>query len=115
MQSSALRPDKDKKPNAKRTKSGEHAKSGKGFPVGAIGGIRRGKDDKDDEERYLESVLFGVPFVPEARRDRVELESVLKEHVGGSGLEHVMDNDVSRLREARWHRADFDAAALLCG
>ncbi|KAG8844273.1 hypothetical protein FRB96_003209 [Tulasnella sp. 330] len=94
MQSTALRPRKDKKPNSKRSKTGKHSKSTKGFPVGAVGGLRRGKDEKDDEERYLESVLFGAPFVPEVRRDRVELESLLKENVGGSGLEHVMDNDL---------------------
>ncbi|KAG9017873.1 hypothetical protein FRB93_004684 [Tulasnella sp. JGI-2019a] len=94
MQSTTPHQRKDNKPNPKRIKAAKHKKINKGLPVGAIAGIRRGKNDKDDEERYLESVLFGVPFVPEVRRDRVELERVLKEHVGGSGLEHVVDEDL---------------------
>lgn len=86
----------DEKHIKKRLKTSKHSKSSKNFPVGSVSGVRRGKNDKDNEERYLESVLFGVPYVPETVNDRLDLEEVSKIDVAGSGLEHVMDQDVRR-------------------
>lgn len=59
--------------------------------------------NKDDEERRLESLLFGVPFAPSGTRNRGIL-AVSDEEEGeddksgikGKELEHLLDTDVSR-------------------
>lgn len=55
--------------------------------------------NKDDEERKLESLLFGVPFVPFAKGHKDTLtisddeEGALVD--GGAELENMLDTDVS--------------------
>lgn len=59
-------------------------------------------ESKDDEERRLESLLFGVKYVPREGRkgkmketsdDEYETGEELEEE-GGRGLQHLMDQDV---------------------
>ena len=59
-------------------------------------------ESKDDEERRLESLLFGVKYVPreggkgkmkENSDDEYEPEEDVEEE-GGRGLQHLMDQDV---------------------
>lgn len=59
-------------------------------------------ESKDDEERRLESLLFGVKYVPREGRkgkmkensdDEYESDEDLEEE-GGRGLQHLMDQDV---------------------
>lgn len=59
-------------------------------------------ESKDDEERRLESLLFGVKYVPreggkgkmkENSDDEYESDEDLEEE-GGRGLQHLMDQDV---------------------
>lgn len=62
------------------------------------------EESKDDEERRLESMLFGVKFVPKgkgkgkmpATSDDEEGEDVddAEEEAGGRGMQHLMDQDV---------------------
>lgn len=51
--------------------------------------------EKDDEERELESALFGVSFQSASKRLRRELLEERKEDPQSSGLGHVLDNEVS--------------------
>lgn len=63
---------------------------------------------KDDEERELESVLFGKPFVSSAadhkNDSRVDMIDGGKEQLGsGSGFDRVVDEDVSSSMAHRIH------------
>jgi len=55
-------------------------------------------ESKDDEERRLESMLFGVKYVPRGKGkgkepdDSEEGEDALD--LGGRGMDHLLDNDV---------------------
>lgn len=59
---------------------------------------------KDDEERRLESALFGVPYVPGRKKDEHVLllsDNEDDEHndlAGGNELQALMDSDVSHYR-----------------
>ena len=60
--------------------------------------------DKDDEERRLESLLFGMPLVSSGRRTKVTaIEDVSEEgdgvDVAAAELEGMLDSDVSY----HWH------------
>ena len=70
-------------------------------PVAPLGSRVSLTDDanKDDEERRLESLLFGVPFVPSVKGHKTILTiSDDEEEVpadGGAELENMLDTDVS--------------------
>jgi len=56
---------------------------------------------KDDEERRLESALFGVKYVPggKGKEKAIELDSEDEDAIadeGGRALAHLEDTDVSR-------------------
>jgi len=64
--------------------------------------------DKDDDERRLESLLFGWPFVSGRGRSVAAIEDVEEEKDGGADvttaeLEGMLDSDVSY---RRWHFRD---------
>ena len=67
--------------------------------------------DKDDEERRLESLLFGKPLVPGRRSKATAIEDVSEEDDGidatAAELEGMLDSDVSY----HWHSF---AIALRC-
>lgn len=55
---------------------------------------------KDDEEHELESLLFGTPFIPSTAAQKIVVRSntlgSAEEQLGASsGLDHVLDEDVS--------------------
>lgn len=52
--------------------------------------------EKDDEERELESVLFGTPFVPSIAKSAKAKGKAVQRDDGptATGLDHVMDEDV---------------------
>ena len=63
--------------------------------------------DKDDEERRLESLLFGQPFVSGRGRTVAAIEDAEEEEDGGADvttaeLEGMLDSDVSY----HWHFRD---------
>ena len=78
---------------------------------------------KDDEERRLESLLFGVPFVPSRKNERDIL--ILTDEDGdrdepiqsGKDLENMLDTDVSNTCDfgssSRW--TENVQIAILCG
>jgi U3 small nucleolar RNA-associated protein 18 len=67
------------------------------FPLGTA--LPEGDADKDDEERRLESLLFGKPFVPGRGPRVIATEDVEEEDGGGdvtaAELEGMLDSDVS--------------------
>ena len=57
------------------------------------------EESKDDEERRLESLLFGVKYVPKGEdliinHDEDEGSSDEMDNQGGRGLQHLLDDDV---------------------
>jgi len=58
-------------------------------------------ENKDDEERKLESLLFGVKYEPRNKDigvgagDKSERDEVEE---GGRGMQHLLDQDASTLR-----------------
>lgn len=72
-------------------------------PLGVEVGNTSLMDDvsKDDEERRLESMLFGKPYVPAPEHENVLLVSdneYGEEMDGGKELQNLLDTDVSSLR-----------------
>lgn len=67
-------------------------------PLGASGSADQDAG-KDDEERRLESLLFGKPFIPSGAssgdKNGKGKETLGSSKPGPSGLEHVLDEDVS--------------------
>jgi U3 small nucleolar RNA-associated protein 18 len=69
--------------------------------VAPLGTALLGDDaDKDDDERKLESLLFGKPFVSSGRRNEVTAIEDVEEGYGGADvataeLEGMLDSDVS--------------------
>lgn len=59
------------------------------------------EESKDDEERRLESLLFGVKYVPRGE-DKGKYKDITMNHdedededdQGGRGLQHLLDQDV---------------------
>lgn len=55
---------------------------------------------KDDEERKLESLLFGVPFVPSTKKNADALpgsdseKDAVENVAGGAELKNLLDTDV---------------------
>jgi U3 small nucleolar RNA-associated protein 18 len=71
----------------------ENAKS-----AGPLGSASAGDPDagKDDEERELESFLFGKSFAPSnAKEKALNVESQPQPQNQSSGLEHMLDEEVS--------------------
>ena len=54
------------------------------------------EESKDDEERRLESLLFGVKYVPKGEDININHEGLSDEvdAQGGRGLQHLLDQDV---------------------
>ena len=57
------------------------------------------EESKDDEERRLESLLFGVKYIPKGEdkiinHDEDEGSSDDMDNQGGRGLQHLLDQDV---------------------
>jgi hypothetical protein len=57
------------------------------------------EESKDDEERRLESLLFGVKYIPKGEdiitnHDEEEGSSDEMDNQGGRGLQHLLDQDV---------------------
>ena len=56
------------------------------------------EESKDDEERRLESMLFGVKYVPRGKGKGKELDDSEEDEdaldFGGRGMDHLLDNDV---------------------
>ena len=57
------------------------------------------EESKDDEERRLESLLFGVKYIPKGEdliinHDEDERSSDEMDNQGGRGLQHLLDQDV---------------------
>jgi U3 small nucleolar RNA-associated protein 18 len=54
------------------------------------------EESKDDEERRLESLLFGVKYIPKGEDNHDEDEDLSDEmdNQGGRGLQHLLDQDV---------------------
>ena len=54
------------------------------------------EENKDDEERRLESLLFGVPYVPKGDDEisNHEEDEGEMDDQGGRGLQHLLDEDV---------------------
>lgn len=60
-------------------------------------------ETKDDEERRLESLLFGVKYVPKEKgKGKMDSDSDTDEEDGGEdeeegarGMQHLLDQDVS--------------------
>jgi U3 small nucleolar RNA-associated protein 18 len=60
------------------------------------------EESKDDEERKLESLLFGVKYIPKGEdiitnHDENEGSSDELDDQGGRGLQHLLDQDVCLL------------------
>lgn len=71
----------------------ERAAAGSSGPLGSTSAGDPGIG-KDDEERELESFLFGKPFVPSSAKGKAP-NVELKYQNQSSGLEHVLDEEVS--------------------
>ena len=57
------------------------------------------EESKDDEERRLESLLFGVKYIPKGEdliinHDEDEGSSDEMDNQGGGGMQHLLDQDV---------------------
>ena len=88
--------------STKRKRQKIHPPASSIAPLGSSSFVLAADPDasKDDEERELESVLFGKPFVRSAEvpKKAVELNAVdggKEQFRAGGELDHVLDEDVS--------------------
>ena len=60
------------------------------------------EESKDDEERRLESLLFGVKYTPKGEEISInhDEDSDEVDDQGGRGLQHLLDQDVRFLNPA---------------
>lgn len=115
------------KRSRKRQKTGKHpsAKSksklvtldddGDSEPLGSSKRVWE-DEDKDDEERRLESVLFGKPYVPSSKRrtggESDEDDEGMPEvdvDLGGNEFANLMDSEVRRTYPHGVPRIGFDS------